>query len=320
VLRVVETSGKPAEKVRLAFATPLLAAREVDGQEMPKGNASISQGDLVTSFTPFQLHTFAVKLAPPKVKMSAPQFKAVQLAYDTSVATETGKPSQGCFDCTLNDPTADGQGHALPAEMLPSTVDLNGIRFALAPGGKNNAVVAQGQSIVLPAGDFNRVYLLAAAMGDDQQATFKIDDKPVDLKIQEWTGFIGQWDNRGWSTRQEPVTHRPGSPAARAGTPPMMRTITEFNGQITPGFIKRADVGWFASHRHGTDGANEPYAYSYLFAYPIDLPSGAKTLTLPTNEKIRVLAVTVANEPGGVDPAQPLYDTLTTSAAQSGVH
>ena len=80
--------------------------------------------------------------------------------------------------------------------------------------------------------------------------------------------------------------------------------------KITPGFIKRAPVAWFASHRHGADGANEPYAYSYLFAYTIDLPAGAKTLTLPNNERIRILAVTVANEASEVRPAQPLYDTL----------
>jgi hypothetical protein len=31
---------------------------------------------------------------------------------------------------------------------------------------------------------------------------------------------------------------------------------------------------------------------------------------LPANDKIRVLAVTVAWENGHADPAQPLYDTL----------
>jgi alpha-mannosidase len=97
----------------------------------------------------------------------------------------------------------------------------------------------------------------------------------------------------------------------------MMRTITEFNGHITPGFIKGADIAWFASHRHGTDGANEPYAYSYLFTYPIDLSPGAKTLTLPANEKIRIVAITIANEPVGIDPAEPLYDTLTAPASES---
>ncbi len=46
---------------------------------------------------------------------------------------------------------------------------------------------------------------------------------------------------------------------------------------------KRADIGWFASHRHDAAGSNEPYAYSYLFAYAIDVPSSASTFTLPRN-------------------------------------
>jgi alpha-mannosidase len=55
---------------------------------------------------------------------------------------------------------------------------------------------------------------------------------------------------------------------------------------------------------------NEPYQYSYLFAYGIDLPAGAKTLTLPNNDEIRVLAVSVADEGPLTKPAQALYDTL----------
>jgi len=37
---------------------------------------------------------------------------------------------------------------------------------------------------------------------------------------------------------------------------------------------------------------------------------GARTLTLPNNDKIKVLAVSVADEGPLVKPAQPLYDTL----------
>jgi alpha-mannosidase len=88
-----------------------------------------------------------------------------------------------------------------------------------------------------------------------------------------------------------------------------MRTVSEVSG-LTPGFIKRTPVAWFASHRHDTDGTNEPYAYSYLFAPAIDLPPGARTLTLPVNERIRILAVTVALEEARVRPAHPLYDTM----------
>jgi alpha-mannosidase len=83
---------------------------------------------------------------------------------------------------------------------------------------------------------------------------------------------------------------------------------------IRPGFIKRADVAWYASHHHTSTGASMPYAYSYLFAYEINLPPGARTLKLPDNARIRILAVTVSDEGVGVRPARPLYDTLERTA------
>jgi alpha-mannosidase len=303
VVRVVETSGSAAKEVHLKFAAPVSSAKEVNGQEMAPAPAAVKDGAILTSFTPYQLHTFAVKLVAATAHVAPAKSMPLPLSYDTSVATSTGKPGEGCFDCNLADPTADGQGHSLPAEMLPSSIDFEGIRFRLAGSSKNDAVIAHGQKIPLPAGDFNRVYVLAAAMGGDQQADFVIDDKSTSINVPEWTGFVGQWDNRNWTTHQEPV---PGENGATPG----MRTALDFTGKITPGYIKRADIAWYASHRHGTDGSNEPYAYSYLFAFPIDLPSGAKTLTLPKNEKIRVLAVTVASDHGRAQPAQPLYDVL----------
>ena len=79
---------------------------------------------------------------------------------------------------------------------------------------------------------------------------------------------------------------------------------------LHPGYIKRADIGWFASHRHDSGARNEAYQYSYMFAYAFDLPAGARTLTLPRNPYIRILAATAANESTQAWPAQPLHDTL----------
>jgi alpha-mannosidase len=126
----------------------------------------------------------------------------------------------------------------------------------------------------------------------------------VPLTIQDWSGFLGQWDNRLWSTIEElaPADGRDG----RGGR---VRTTTEYSGLI-PGYIKRTPVAWFASHHHLADGSTVPYSYAYLYAYPIDVPVGARTLTLPNNNNIRVMAVTVAQESGTLTPAQPLYDTL----------
>jgi len=310
VVRVVEVDGRPASNVHLAFASPIFAAREINGQEQPIGPAKIQTGELVASFNAYQPRSFAIKLKAAGTKVAVPQFATVELPYDVSVASQENRPASGCFDCSFDLPTAT-QGKALPAEMLPDKIDYAGVSFRLAPAitGRFNAVTTDGQTIHLPAGQFNRLYLLAAAANGDQKGEFKVGEKSVDLNVQDWTGFVGQWDDRTWKTAEEPIPQRGGAPPQ--GSRPQFR-LNEYGEMIgiRPGYIKRADIGWFASHRHDSAASNEPYAYSYLFAYAIDVPSGAPTLTLPRNRNIRILAVTAANQNPRARPAQPLYDVL----------
>jgi alpha-mannosidase len=329
VVRLVEMSGQAEPKVRLTFAAPVVSAHEINGQEQLVGQATIENGALVTSFSEYQPRSFAVKLAPPPVKAVAPASRAVVLRYDAAVATLEGKPGEGCFDCDLNSQTSP-QGNALPAEMLPAQLAFGGIQFQLAAAGlgKPEAVTAHGQTIELPAGDFNRLYLLAAAYGGDQEATFEVTSpmasSRIGLKVEDWGGYIGQWDTRLWNTKKvevpvppEPAADDKSEEAERARRVranvkehgPIFRTEMDCAG-LRPAYIKRAPVAWFASHRHAPDGANEPYSYSYLFAYELDLPAGATALTLPDNKRIRILAATVAKEVPQVTPAHPLYDTL----------
>jgi alpha-mannosidase len=297
IVRLVELDGKPASDVQIAFAAPITAAREVNGAEEPVGAATVTNGKLVTSFTAFQPRTFAVKLGGAPAKVVAVHSQPVKLDYDLAAASNDGTNSVSGFA---------SDGRALPAEMLPAELAFSGVEFNLAPArtGTPDAVVAKGQTIQLPAGKFNRVYVLAASADGDQKVAFRVGEKAVDATIQDWGGFIGQWDNRIWQSREVPVPARAGAPA---------RTRTDPYGEMVglkPGFIKRAQVAWFASHRHTAGGANEPYAYSYLFAYPLDVPAGATTLTLPDNQNIRILAISVAQEGATARPAQPLYDTL----------
>src|SRR5262249_57549363 len=150
------------------------------------------------------------------------------------------------------------------------------------------AVTAKGQTIDLPAGNFKRLYLLAAAANGDHKAAFNVADKPAELNIQDWTGFVGRWDTRLWKSEEVARSTRQGdAPDSRTGK--FTNPYAEMVG-IMPGYIKRAEIGWFASHRHTAGAIDEAYAYSYLFVYPIDVPAGAKTLTLPRNANIIVLA------------------------------
>jgi alpha-mannosidase len=207
----------------------------------------------------------------------------------------------------------DGKGNALPSEMLPGEISYGGIKFELRSG--PNAIVAKGQRIILPQGT-HRVYVLAASAGEDQGAEFKVDQVSDNLNIESWGGFIGQWDTRQWKPKEVVVPPRPVPP----NTPPDIaaqlqrsRTRTERYGEVvglTPGFIKRAPLAWFASHHHTADGKNVAYSYSYLFAYELEVPANAQTLTLPVNDRIRILAMTASSEHERVTPASPLYDTL----------
>ncbi|MBZ5563026.1 MAG: alpha-mannosidase [Acidobacteriia bacterium] len=321
IVRVVEMRGEAQHDVRVSFGAPLTAAREVNGQEQPLGEGTVTDGALVTSLTPYEIRSFAVKLRAAPTQVAAVKSQPVELHYDLAAATEDGEKSQGGFDAA---------GEALPTEMLPTDLAYNGIHFELAPAwkGRPDAVVACGQSIPLPEGQFNRLYILAASAGGDQTAAFRVGTESVDLNIQDWGGYIGQWDNREWTLKKYelPVPPEPApndkSPRAQRARRfrayvkehgPIVRTEMEYAG-LAPGFIKRAPVAWFASHHHTADGGNVPYAYSYLFAYSLDLPPDAKTLTLPNNDKIRILAVTVAEEAGEVRPVQPLYDALGQAA------
>ncbi len=294
IVRLVELDGKPQANVRVSFAAPIASAREVNGQEQPVGPATVSAGSLVTSFTAYQPRTFAVKLAASTARVAGVRSTPLPLKYDVTVVSIDGTHSTAGFD---------GKGNALPAEMLPAQLTFDDVQFQLAAtaNGAPNAVVAKGQTLELPDGHYNRVYVLAASSEGDQKATFKVGSNSDNLTVQDWGGFIGQWDDRQWIAKDIPIQGQPGKTERD--------DYAEMTG-IKPGYIKRADLAWYCSHHHNAAGENLPYSYSYLFAYPIDLPAGAKTIQLPENDKIRILAISVAEENPELRPVQPLYDVL----------
>src|SRR5215213_5441335 len=306
IVRIVELDGREAPDVRIGFPAPVIAAREVNAQEQPIGKAAIVRGELITSLGRFQPRTFAVKLAKAARELFLPQSQPIELPYNLAVADRDGERMKAGFD---------GEGYALPAEMLPGILTYAGIAFHLGPGDRANALVPRGQELPIPRG-FTRLYVLAASAAGDQNVAFRVGGESTTMTIQDWSGFVGQWDNREWKeteVRLQPRTPPADVPADIAALLQRSRTRRDPYGQmlgITPGFIKRAPIAWFASHRHTPAGGNEAYAYSYLFAYTIDLPAGAKTLTLPNNDNVRILAITASNERSSVTPAQALYDTL----------
>lgn len=297
VLRMVELAGKSDSNVHVSFAAPITAAREINAQEQPVGSATLDNGALVTSFTAYQPRTFALQLGSASVHLAPPRSEAVPLQYDLAAATnDDDKTTGGGFD---------GKGNAIPAEMLPSQIDAHGIRFDLAAAktGVPDALIAKGQTLTLPAGHYNRLYILAASADGDQSADFRVDSQSATLNIQPWNGWIGQWDTRLWKNHDDrdwaiSANHAPWPPAdfeQREARPPTLRFPEDYVG-LQPGYVKPAELAWYASHHHTAEGLNEPYQYSYLFTYSLSLTPGARSFTLPTNDKVRILAVSVADD------------------------
>lgn len=287
VVRIQEIAGKSGN-VEIAFGAPVVEAYEADGQERRIGDATIANGKIAASMTPFLPKTFVVKLAKAGDRLDEPKGKVVALDYNTD-----------CFssDAARGDGAIDSKGRSMPAEMLPEQLTIDGVRFQFGSTGSKaeNAVICSGQTIELPGGPHNRVYLIAAADGDTD-AKLTIGKKQHNWHVQNWTGFVGQWDDREWDTEFKKVDF----------------TCDGKVTAINKGFIKRDEIAWFATHRHHPEHGNEAYQFSYLFKYGFDLPDGVQAITLPDNPAIRVFAVSVAkNDNDAVTPAVPLYDDFS---------
>ena len=306
VLRVQETYGRPA-RTPIKFALPVRDVREINAAEESVGPVTTSRGNLVVDLKPYQPRTFALHLQTP-----IDQFRGVHASVQIDLPYNLDGIST---DANRSDGDFDGKGQTLAGELLRPELSLNGVRFKFGSSvhGALNVLVPRGQTIALPPGSYNRVYILAAAVGGDAPITIGGQS----LTIREWQGPVGQWDSRLKEPRQlrevsvAPMT-RGQSWTADAIDQDLVVKYDPATGvikgieQIHRGFVKRDEIAWIGTHRHGSKG-NQPYIASYIFSYAIDLPSGARELRLPNDPRIRIMAMTALREPSRLWPTTALY-------------
>lgn len=267
IVRLQELYGLDGVAVELSMGQGIVSAREVNGFEEDIGPATVSGGKLQVTMDHYQPRTFALTLAPPPVSLSGPSTQAVTLPFDTDVFSTDADRSDGDFD---------GNGRTFSGDLLPATVDVGGIGFAMGSSspGENNALACNGQAVDV-SGGFDKLYLLAASHGGEIPVTFDLDGESVELAIQDWDDRVADWGRE-------------------ADAP----------------FILTDEAGWVGTHRHSA-GGNDAYVFTNMFRYEIDLPAGATTLTLPTAQNVCIFAMTLANDPNAeATAAHPLYDTM----------
>jgi alpha-mannosidase len=326
VLRVQELEGRPA--IRYAqFPLPVQSAREINAAEETTASSQdlkFTPNGLQIRLKPYQSRTLAIRFrntlssrgfeGPSRPLNARINVKAAPLPLPFNldgVSTDTN-----CADGDF-----DGKGQTLAGELLPASLTVNGVPFNFGSNsdGALNVFAPNGQALTLPAGNYNRVYVVAAAIGGD--VATNIAGQP--LTIREWQGPVGQWDSRLKEPRQlREVSVAPMTPGQTWSIDAINQDlVVQYDAatgfvkgidQIRRGFVKRDEIAWVGTHRHDASG-NQPYIGSYLFWYSIDLPADTHELRLPNDNRIRIMAITVAREPFHLWPATILYsaDLLT---------
>jgi alpha-mannosidase len=276
LFRIQELTGKPAAAVELALPAKILSAWEVDGQERRIGEIALTNGKLVLALEPYAIRSIALTLAPPDVLLNEPASYPQALVYNHDVVTSDKNRKNGAFN-----PARE----SIPAELFPAVLTVDGIRFNMGGSADNqfNVVKCSGQKLSLPkTGNFNKIYILAAA-ASDTTAIFRLGGQKKALRIQAMTGHVGQFENRRWDDLGRIVS-------------------------LEPGFIKQDEVAWYSTHLHN-DTSNIPYRFAYIYLYEFDAGPGSEFLQLPENDAVLVFAVTLAENPFDILSAvHPIYD------------
>ena len=154
-----------------------------------------------------------------------------------------------------------GSGCSLPDELIPETLRVKGLNFKMPDADMDkNVLITRGQVIDIPKG-MTKVYILAASVTNDQEAEFIADKKVRKVTVHSMRERIGKWDMAGLSQEAE---------------------------------VKDVNIGIEFTHLHHPEG-NLAAQKAYFFIYEIDVRN-AKTLTLPDNNKIVILAMTAVKK------------------------
>ena len=289
IVRVNELTGKDLKNVSLKFPARIADAYEVNGQEQKTGDIKTSDNKLVFDLSHYTIRCFAVRLSP-KEMINLVQ-RAVELPYNEDAMSHDNNRSDGTFYKKPYDPTRHGNLYGYPAEEIPDEIVSEGIVFNMGSREDlhNNVLRCAGQEIELPAGDYNKLYLLAAAY-EDLSDDFVVNGHKVNLAISKWHGFMGQHYDRKFDVDGYTVY------------------------DVKAPYLKEDDIAWFASHIHfAYPSANVPYEYAYIFKYAVDIDPNTRKIVLPDDPEIRIFAITLVKDPGDdIKMLQLLHDDFSS--------
>lgn len=164
IVRLNEGSNKFVNDFELSLGEGIENAKELYASEEYLADATVKDGKLVTSFKPYEIKTFSLKLKTPSAVGNKPQCSFVNLEFNN-------------------------ENKALPKELLPKTVNIAGVAFETGNGG---LVSGNGKEIVVQT-DCNKLKLLCAGL-TGEKSTFVVDGEKIVKTVNFADKPFAGWD------------------------------------------------------------------------------------------------------------------------------
>lgn len=164
IVRFNEGAKNCVDEFTFTMGDGVESARELYASEEFKADAVVENGKLVTSFEPYEVKTFALKLKSSSVSGDKAVCKNIELDYDE-------------------------KNTHIPQRLLPETVFVGGVTFKT----QNAYALCKGQTIHIAEG--NKLKLLCAAtLDEDITGKFIVNGKAVYKKINSMNQAYAAWD------------------------------------------------------------------------------------------------------------------------------
>ncbi len=171
-----------------------------------------------------------------------------------------------------------GSGCSLPDELIPESLTVHGITFKMPKASMDkNILIPRGQELALPKG-MTKLYILAASVLDDEEITVRTDNKERKLSVHSLREKLFIWDMVGLSQSAK---------------------------------VKDVNIALELTHLHHPEG-NLAAQKGYIYIYELDIRN-CKTLTLPENSKVAILAMTAVKRFSNTYLASAVTDSADES-------
>lgn len=248
------------------------AARILEASERLANEQAIKKADSKSKKLKFDLAPYGIKTF--RIKLEAPDKKGREnfKKLDLEYNSKGFTKNESMRNVILQ-----GSGCSLPAELCPQGFTAGGVSFKMPDTqASSDVMVARGQTIDLPK-SMTKLYIAATSTLGDRDATFYLDGREKQIKIAAMTEHYGNWDMAGLNIK---AAH------------------------------KNAPVAFEFTHTHHPEG-DIPNGKAYFYLYELDIRN-AKTLTLPEDNRIIILAMTAVKKFSNTKRATRLIDEIPT--------